>query len=239
MAQSQQACTKAAIYTATMPDTLPAHLPAPLPVLYSFRRCPYAMRSRLALQVSGIAYEHREVVLKNKPAHLLALSPKATVPVLWLPEAAGSRVLEQSLDIMLWALRQHDPLGWLPASDVGMTEALTLIAHNDGPFKQQLDRYKYPQRSGLASGMADRDLGAQWLAQLDGRLQQQAFLSGARWGLTDAALAPFVRQFAHTDPTWFAAQPWGRLISWLAAFESSQAYAQIMAKHPAWQDPAA
>ena len=162
-----------------------------LPVLYSFRRCPYAMRARLALQVSGVAYEHREVVLKNKPASMLALSPKGTVPVLWLP--ADSRVIDQSLDIMLWALRQHDPMGWLPESEADMADALALIAHNDGPFKQQLDRYKYPQRSGLASGVADRDLGAQWLTQLDARLQQQAFLSGAHWGLTDAALAPFVK----------------------------------------------
>lgn len=238
MAQSQQACTKAAIYTATMPETLPAHLPAPLPVLYSFRRCPYAMRSRLALQVSGIAYEHREVVLKNKPAHLLALSPKATVPVLWVPEAAGNRVLEQSLDIMLWALRQHDPLGWLPASDVGMTEALTLIAHNDGPFKQQLDRYKYPNRSGLESGMAERDLAAVWLHGLDARLQAQPFLTGSHFGLTDAAIGPFVRQYAHTDPAWFAAQAWPALASWLARFEASEMFATIMHKHSPWQEPA-
>jgi len=206
------------------------------PILYSFRRCPYAMRARLALLVSGLAYEHREVVLKNKPASMLALSPKGTVPVLWLP--ADSRVIDQSLDIMLWALGQHDPQGWLPAA-ADEAEVLSWIAQNDGPFKQHLDRYKYPQRSGLASGVADRDLGAQWLAQLDARLQQQAFLAGARWGLLDAALAPFVRQFAHTDPAWFAAQPWPRLIGWLSDFENSDAFAQIMAKHPAWQDPVA
>jgi len=216
-----------------MPDTLPA----PLPVLYSFRRCPYAMRSRLALQVSGLAYEHREVVLKNKPAHLLALSPKATVPVLWLPEAAGSRVLEQSLDIMLWALRQHDPLGWLPASDVGMTEALTLIAHNDGPFKRQLDRYKYPNRSGLDSGTADRDEAAIWLHTLDARLRAQPVLSGEHFGLADAAVAPFVRQFAHTNPSWFAAQPWLALANWLAGFEASELFAAIMQKHAPWPEP--
>lgn len=206
------------------------------PVLYSFRRCPYAMRARLALQVSGVAYEHREVVLKSKPASMLALSPKGTVPVLWLPDEA--RVVDQSLEIMLWALAQNDPMHWLPQGDT-LAQALQDIAFNDGPFKQHLDRYKYPQRSGLASGVADRDLGAQWLVQLDGRLQQQAFLSGARWGLTDASLAPFVRQFAHTDPVWFAAQPWPHLINWLAAFEGSEAFAQIMAKHPAWQDPGA
>ena len=237
MAQSQQACTKAAIYTAVMPDTLPAHLPAPLPVLYSFRRCPYAMRSRLTLQVSGIAYEHREVVLKNKPAHLLTLSPKGTVPVLWLPDALGNRVLEQSLDIMLWALRQHDPLGWLPASDAGMADALALIAHNDGPFKRQLDRYKYPNRSGLESGAADRDEAAVWLLTLDAQLRAQPFLAGEHFGLADAALAPFVRQYAHTDPGWFAAQPWPALAKWLASFESSELFEAIMHKHAPWPEP--
>jgi glutathione S-transferase len=206
-----------------------------LPVLYSFRRCPYAMRARLALHASSMVYEHREVVLKTKPAHLLALSPKGTVPVLWLPGAADGGVLEQSLDIMLWALRKHDPLGWLPPSDAGMADALALIAHNDGPFKQQLDRYKYPNRSGLKSGVADRDLAAVWLQTLDERLAAQPFLAGGQFGLADAALAPFVRQFAHTDPAWFAAQPWPALAAWLAAFEGSALFAAIIHKHAPWQ----
>jgi glutathione S-transferase len=205
------------------------------PVLYSFRRCPYAMRARLALHVSSMVYEHREVVLKNKPAHMLSLSPKGTVPVLWLRGAADGRVLEQSLDIMLWALRQRDPLGWLPASDAGMADALALIAHNDGPFKQQLDRYKYPNRSGLDSGAADRDEAAVWLHSLDARLLAQPFLAGEHFGLVDAAVAPFVRQFAHTDPGWFAAQPWAALASWLAAFEGSELFEVVMQKHTPWQ----
>ena len=215
-------------------------MPPTLPVLYSFRRCPYAMRARLALLASGIAVEHREVVLKNKPAHLLALSPKGTVPVLWLPDAQGAeagQVLDQSLDIMLWALRQHDLRGWLPTSDAGMTDALALIAHNDGPFKRQLDRYKYPNRSGLESGAADRDEAALWLQALEARLRAQLFLAGQQFGLTDAALAPFVRQYAHTDPGWFAAQAWPALASWLAAFEASELFAAIMHKHAPWQTP--
>lgn len=209
-----------------------------LPVLYSFRRCPYAMRARLALQASGIAYEHREVILKNKPAHMLALSPKGTVPVLWLPDPSGGQVLEQSLDIMRWALSQHDPLGWLPAMDASMADAMALIAHNDGPFKQQLDRYKYPNRFGLENGMTDRDLAAVWLHELDARLQAEPFLSGGHFGLADAAIAPFVRQFAHTAPDWFAAQPWRALASWLARFEACGMYAAIMLKHSPWLDQA-
>ena len=209
-----------------------------LPVLYSFRRCPYAMRARLALHASGIAIEHREVLLKNKPAHLLALSPKGTVPVLWLPGAADGRLLEQSLDIMMWALRQRDPLGWLPASDAGMADALALIAHNDGPFKQQLDRYKYPNRSGLESGVADRDEAAIWLRTLDARLRAQPELAGEHFGMADAAVAPFVRQYAHTNPTWFAAQPWPALASWLTKFEASDLFQTIMHKHAPWPEPA-
>jgi glutathione S-transferase len=199
------------------------------------------MRARLALHASGIVLAHREVVLKNKPAHLLALSPKGTVPVLWLPDAQGAdggRVLEQSLDIMLWALRQHDPLAWLPASVAGMAEALALIAHNDGPFKQQLDRYKYPNRSGLDSGAADRDEAAVWLHKLDARLRAQPFLAGEHFGLADAAVAPFVRQYAHTDPGWFAVQAWPALAKWLAGFETSALFAAIMVKHAPWPDPA-
>jgi glutathione S-transferase len=193
------------------------------------------MRARLALHVSGIAYEHREVVLKNKPAHMLALSPKGTVPVLWLPESSSGPVLEQSLDIMLWALRQQDTLAWLPDSDAGMADALALIAHNDGPFKQQLDRYKYPNRSGLESGAADRDEAAVWLHKLDARLRSKRFLAGEHFGLADAALAPFVRQYAHTDPTWFASRPWTALAAWLAAFEGSALFDAIMHKHAPWQ----
>lgn len=206
-----------------------------LPVLYSFRRCPYAMRARLALQVSGAAYEHREVVLKNKPAHMLSLSPKGTVPVLWLRSAAGDPVLEQSLDIMLWALRQNDPLGWLPKAEAAKSEATALIAHNDGPFKWQLDRYKYPNRSGLDSGTAAREEAALWLHTLDTRLRAEPFLAGEQFGLADAAIAPFVRQYAHTDLAWFAAQPWGPLAAWLAAFEGSAQFEAIMQKHTPWQ----
>ena len=207
-----------------------------LPVLYSFRRCPYAMRARLALHASGVAHEHREVVLKNKPAPMLALSPKGTVPVLWVPGPGGGQVLEQSLNIMLWALRQRDPEGWLPESPANMAEALALIAHNDGPFKHHLDRYKYPNRFGLESGVDDRNEAATWLHTLDGQLRAQPFLAGKHFGLADAAIAPFVRQFAHTDPVWFAAQPWSALALWLAEFEASALFETIMQKHLPWPD---
>lgn len=204
-----------------------------LPVLYSFRRCPYAMRARLAIAASNTVVELREVVLARKPNALLQASPKATVPVLVLP---GVAVLEQSLDIMLWALRRDDPQQWLPTSALKMDRAMALIAQCDRDFKAQLDRYKYPSRYALADGLEHRGMGAQFLQTLDTILKAHGFLHGNHWGLSDAAIAPFVRQFAHTDPTWFASQPWPALQRWLTAFEASDAYRGVMDKVPAWVD---
>jgi glutathione S-transferase len=196
------------------------------------------MRARLALAASGEPYELREVVLRDKPAELLAASPKGTVPVLVLPDGA---VIDQSLDVMLWALRRKDPEGWLSAPRGSINDMLAVIAGNDGEFKRSLDRYKYPHRypeesAGDAQAFAQlhRAQGAAWLAGLDGMLDG-GWLFGARAGLADMALLPFVRQFAHTDAAWFAAQPWPRLQAWLAGFETSALYAGVMGKHAPWR----
>jgi glutathione S-transferase len=202
-----------------------------LPVLYSFRRCPYAMRARLALRVAGQAVAHREIELKHKPAAMLQASPKGTVPVLVL---TGGAVLEQSLDIMRWALERHDPEAWLPADEPSRQDAWALIAQNDGDFKFHLDRYKYPHRYELADGFEHRAQAAEFLEALALRLRASAYLSGPHFGIADAAIAPFVRQFAHTDKAWFAQQDWPALAQWLAAFEASAAFAQVMEKHPVW-----
>ena len=202
-----------------------------LPILYSFRRCPYAMRARLALYASGIAVEHREIELKNKPVCMLAASPKGTVPVLVLPDG---QVIDESLDIMRWALQAQDPLHWWPNDPLRFTAAIALIKDNDGPFKYALDRYKYPRRFGLEDGAAWRDAGAEFLLRLEAVLLTPPQLAGQQQGLCDAALAPFVRQFAHTDKAWFAAQPWPRLVRWLSKFEGSDGFAAIMHKHPIW-----
>ena len=207
-----------------------------MPVLYSFRRCPYAMRARLALRVSGVAYEHREVALKAKPAEMLAASPKGTVPVLCLP---SGKVLEQSLDIMLWALQQHDPDAWLPTTPNEWAFTHEGIALNDGEFKAHLDRYKYPQRFGLTDGMAHRASGAEVLMRWQTHLQHHAYLSGDTWGLLDACVAPFVRQFARTDRAWFDAQAWPQLAHWLTTFEESEAFDAVMHKHAVWVSPQA
>ncbi len=192
------------------------------------------MRARLALQVSGLSYEHREVALKAKPAEMLAASPKGTVPVLCLPKG---EVLEQSLDIMLWALQRNDPEAWLPSSPENWALTHEGIALNDGEFKVHLDRYKYPQRFGLGDGLSHRTQAANVLMQWQMRLQAQAFLSGPQWGLLDACVVPFVRQFARTDRLWFDAQPWHELSQWLTAFENSEAFVAVMHKHPLWVSP--
>ena len=209
-----------------------------LPILYSFRRCPYAMRARLALAISGEPYTLREVVLRDKPAELLAASPKGTVPVLVLPDGA---VIDQSLDVMLWTLRRKDPEGWLSPARASLDDMLALVAGNDGEFKRSLDRYKYPNRypeesAGDAQAFAQmqRAQGAAWLARLDGTLGE-GWLFGARASLADMALLPFVRQFAHTDAAWFAAQPWPQLRAWLTGFEAGAPYAGVMGKHAPWR----
>ena len=210
-----------------------------LPVLYSFRRCPYAMRARLALAVSGQPCELREVVLKNKAPEMLAASPKATVPVLVMPDGA---VIDQSLDIMLWALHQHDPERWL-APQHGTFQAMqTLIAGNDSLFKYHLDRYKYPNRYAQEQGghsvdefsEIHRASCALWLAGLEVRLTQNAWLFGQLVSLADMAVLPFVRQYAHTDPAWFKAQAWPHLNGWLARWEASPHFQSVMQKYPPW-----
>lgn len=205
-----------------------------LPVLYSFRRCPYAMRARLALAVSGQVCELREVVLRNKPQGLLQASPKGTVPVLVLP---GGQVLEQSLDIMLWALRQRDPEGWLTPSHDSLEDMLALIAECDGPFKQALDRCKYPSRYPDADMDAEHAQAVAWLGALEARLSpHQPYLFGPHAALADMAIAPFVRQFAGIDADWWTAQPWPRLQAWLAQWQASALFGQVMPKLPAWVD---
>jgi len=189
------------------------------------------MRARLALLEAGQEVEHREIALKNKPAEMLRASPKGTVPVLVL---ADGSVLDESLDIMRWALERNDPQGWLASDAADREDAWALIAQNDGEFKFHLDRYKYPHRYGLADGAAHRELAQEFLDVLQDRLARYSFLAGARFGLADAAIAPFVRQFAHTDPAWFAAQTWSHLAQWLQDFEASAAFAQVMEKHPVW-----
>jgi glutathione S-transferase len=199
-----------------------------LPILYSYRRCPYAMRARMALWVAKIQLEVREVSLRDKPAHLLQISPKGTVPVLQLPD---STVLEQSLDIMQWALAQNDPQGWLSADRDAMSR---LIAINDGDFKKALDRYKYPERYPEQSQDFYRQQGEQFLQLLETALQQHRFLLGDAASMTDVAIFPFIRQFAAVDAEWFAGSAYGQLRVWLDGWLESALFADVMQKFPTY-----
>jgi len=204
-----------------------------LPMLYSFRRCPYAMRARFAIAVSGQSCELREVLLRDKPAELKSASSKATVPVLVEPDGT---VIDQSLDVMMWALHRNDPEGWLAAGPRGsLDDALTLIAECDGLFKQQLDRYKYPNRFEGVDAVTSRASGALFLKRLDALLDSGSYLFTDRPALADMAIAPFVRQFAQVDTAWFAAQPWSALQRWLDALTTSALWVRATEKYPAWK----
>ncbi|WP_348750807.1 glutathione S-transferase [Pseudomonas rhodesiae] len=192
-------------------------------LLYSFRRCPYAMRARLALRYSGVAVRIVEVSLKAKPQEMLRLSPKGTVPVL----SVDGQVIDESLAIMQWALAQHDPNDWLLGGDPAV---LALIAENDGEFKYYLNRYKYAERYPEYPMEHYRAEGAVFLHTLEGLLAERAYLLADHSSLADMALAPFVRQFAHVDRDWFARAPYPRLQQWLDKFLQSPLFIGVMAK---------
>nr|WP_256262129.1 glutathione S-transferase [Pseudomonas costantinii] len=192
-------------------------------MLYSFRRCPYAMRARLALRYCGVPVNIVEVSLKAKPAEMLALSPKGTVPVL----SVDGRVIDESLAIMQWALAQNDPDDWLLQDD---PRVLELIAENDQVFKHHLNRYKYAERYPEQPMEHYRAEGEVFLQKLEGLLAGRDYLLADHLSLADVALAPFVRQFAHVDREWFAGTPYQRLQAWLQRFLESPLFIAVMAK---------
>ena len=200
------------------------------PILYNFRRCPYAMRARLALLSAGRTVEVREIVLRAKPAHMLELSPKGTVPVLWL----GDCVIDESRDIMEWALAQNDPEGLLNMP----TEGHDWIAAIEGPFKSALDRYKYATRYEGVDSTLERDKAEAILMTVDAQLHQTDWLYSDRPCLADLATITFVRQFANVDRAWFDAQEWDGVRAWLERFLASDRFANIMQKYPFWHDGA-
>lgn len=194
-----------------------------LPILYSFRRCPYAIRARLAITYVGIPVEIREVQLKQKPEHMLAISPKGTVPVLQLPDG---NVIDESLDIMRWALAQNDPERWLNTDE----DAEKLIQWNDGEFKYYLDRYKYADRYPEYPESYYRSEGEKFLAELENKLNQNRYLVGSHFSIADAAIFPFIRQFAGVDSQLFNALGYLHLNSWLNRLLASDLFALVMAK---------
>ena len=203
------------------------------PVLYSFRRCPYAMRARMALLASGMDVELREVVLRDKPQSMIDASPKATVPVLILPDGS---VIDESLEIMVWALAENDPEKWLEPESGTLEDMLALISQNDGPFKHHLDRYKYFNRYEDADPAEHRRDAEKILNRLDGRLAVGKYLFGTRPALADFAIAPFVRQFANTDRDAFDAAPIVHLQRWLDDFLNSRWFETAMVRYDQWHE---
>ncbi len=197
------------------------------PLLFSFRRCPFAIRARLAIKVSGIAVDTHEVSLRAKPKEMLECSPKGTVPVL---KFADGRVLEQSLDIMQWALSLNDPEHWLDSDPDASAEIMALIKKNDESFKPALDLYKYAVRFPEHSEAYYREQAEPFLVELNTRLSQDGYLQGGRYTLADMAIFPFIRQFSNVNPDWFYASRYQYLIAWLDRLTGSELFQSIMQK---------
>jgi glutathione S-transferase len=199
------------------------------PILYSFRRCPYAMRARMAIVYSQQSVELREVILKHKPNSLLSCSAKGTVPVLVLPNTPA---IDESLDIMLWALSINDPDDW----QSNLVEQKRLIEENDGSFKSNLDKYKYADRYPEQSELFYRESCYRFLNELEERLSGHRFLFSDQYSLADIAIFPFIRQFAHVDLAWFISHKWHEVSRWLTELKSSELFTGIMQKYPAWSE---
>ena len=185
------------------------------------------MRARLAILASGLTVELREIVLREKAPEFLASSPKGTVPVLVTPSA----VIEESLEVMLWALDRSDQESWLVMPEAGYE----WIARCDGPFKTALDHTKYAVRYPDLDPQQERRWAAEFLLDLNSQIANSDWIFGATCTLADMAIVPFIRQFANSDRSWFDAQPWPNLQRWLSRFLASDRFVSIMTKYPKWQ----
>ncbi|WP_310470808.1 glutathione S-transferase [Shewanella youngdeokensis] len=205
-----------------------------LPTLYSFRRCPYAMRARLGLYLAKQTVSLREIILKHKPDPMLQASPKGTVPVLILP---NGEVIDESLAIMKWALAQHDPQNLLVSATNPKQEAANALIHyNDHSFKPWLDKYKYADRHPQHSQQYYRQQGEVFIAQLESLLNKHSQLLANTACIVDYAIYPFIRQFAHVDKAWFEQSPYPKVQTWLRNHLQSDDFIAIMQKYPTWLD---
>ena len=207
-------------------------------ILYSFRRCPYAMRARLALKYAGIKTEIREIDLNNPPAELIAISEQATVPVLQLPDG---RVIDESWDIMLWAIRQNDQDSWLGEGESMLFDAEIMIEMNDYSFKTDLDHYKYADRHPEHPSEFYRSLGEEYLQDLEDALTESRYLLGEKISIADIATFPFIRQFAFVDKPWFDQAPYPKLQKWLSCFIDSDGnearlFSLVMNTYDIWEE---
>ena len=201
------------------------------PILYSFRRCPYAIRARMALSYAAIELQLREILLRHKPPSMLLASAKATVPVLVLPDGS---VIDESVQIMRWALTQRDPDHWWRSDLEDRTQAL--VEENDFVFKAQLDRYKYADRYPQFPQSHYRAEAEKFLLHLEQRLELHRYLLDGQLTFADVAVFPFIRQFALVDKPWFDRAAYPRLRAWLGWFLDSDLFADVMIKHPLWSE---
>ncbi|WP_367111579.1 glutathione S-transferase [uncultured Psychrobacter sp.] len=199
--------------------------------LYSFRRCPYAMRARLGIVFADLQVELREIILKNKPPQMLTISPKGTVPVLQLSDGT---VIEESREIMMWALTQQDPQGLLDTEVINQANAL--ISQNDNEFKYWLDRYKYADRHPDMTQTEYRQQGEVFLQVLEELLAKNTYLLGESITFVDIGIMPFVRQFAHVDREVFYNLPYPNLQRWLQEWLAHPIFLRVMTKYPPWQE---
>ena len=203
------------------------------PILYSFRRCPYAMRARLAIKYSKIEVELREVDLNNIPDALAKISSDETVPVIM--EADGT-VIDESWDIVKWAVKKNDPDGWQGDEGSFDIDAEMLVEINDYSFKADLDHYKYADRYPEHPMEYYRSEGETFLAELEERLSSSNYLSSDSLSISDIAVFPFIRQFASVDKTWFDSAPYPKVQNWLMLLLESELFISVMDKYPLWKE---
>ena len=204
-----------------------------LPILYSLRNCPFAMRARLALYKSKQVVELRDVVLKNKPAQMIAASAKGTVPILVLNTG---KVIDESLDIMLWALHESDPENLLHTTPTQsqLEQILALIHRFDHEFKACLEQYKCAKRYHESNVDERRQACEVYVHELEQRLTKHNYVMSAQESLADIALLPFIRQFARVERQWYLQSPYTQVKQWLNAYLQSPLFTKVMAKHPLW-----
>jgi glutathione S-transferase len=201
------------------------------PILYTFRRCPYAMRARMGLVYAGIDFEIREVDLKHKPQEMLDASIKATVPVLIHEDL---HIIDESIDILSWSISQNDPDCWNDFCEESKTRMASLVHENDHVFKEHLDHYKYSDRYLEQSQEVYREQGEIFLKNLESLLSESAFLFGESVSYADVAIFPFIRQFSNVDPVWFRSAPYPFLRTWLDHFLESKLFNSVMTKYDPW-----
>ena len=202
-----------------------------LPILYSFRRCPYAMRARMAIHISDQRCELREVLLRDKPPSMLEYSAKGTVPVLILQDG---KVIDESLDVIDWALNLNDPDDWQRSKDTKKTKELIKI--NDGEFKYHLDRYKYSKRYDNEDPEFHRKKCLKFIESVNNELNNSKYIFDDNISYADIVVLPFIRQFRIADIEWFDSLPYDNLKKWLSSFLDSSLLNSIMKKYDLWKE---